>query len=218
MKSRDIEIIFQQKSSHEQSVAKEASETAEMHAAISSITHQRDERMAERDRLKNDIASTQKLIAQRLEAQREHAAKIDAQARFNTPELDFWVDYLCMRIEGAGQVSRCYAALNPVSWSLSTFSLLSHLYGGKLLMLHANSWTLQADRLKFVFTHMDERDWEKEAWFELSTEKRDYEIKGRKPKLEGDRLERCVEVLNQNRDLGMFLKGMRELFVEALKQ
>ena len=178
MKQRDIEIVAQQKVSHENSMAREASETAEMHAAISSITDQRDERMAERDRVKNDINNTQKLIAQRLDAQRQHAARLDAQARFNTPELDFWVDYLCMRIEGAGQV----------------------------------------DRLKFVFTHIDERDWEKEAWFELCTEKRDYEIKGCRPRLEGDRWEACLERLNENRDLAMFLKGMRELFVEALKQ
>lgn len=73
------------------------------------------------------------------------------------------------------------------------------------------------DRLKFVFTHVDERDWEREAWFELCTERRDYEVGGCFPKLERERVERVVERLNENRELGGLLKGMRELFVEAMK-
>jgi kinetochore protein Spc25 len=73
------------------------------------------------------------------------------------------------------------------------------------------------DRLKFVFTYVDERDWEREAWFELCTERRDYEIGGCFPKLEREQVERVVERLNENRELGGMLKGMRELFVEAMK-
>jgi kinetochore protein Spc25 len=73
------------------------------------------------------------------------------------------------------------------------------------------------DRLKFVFTHIDERDWTKEAWFELNTERRDYEVLAHKPKVEPERIERVVERLNETRDLAVLLKGMRELFVEAMK-
>ena len=73
------------------------------------------------------------------------------------------------------------------------------------------------DRLKFVFTHIDERDWTKEAWFELNTERRDYEVLAHRPKVEQERIERVVERLNETRDLAVLLKGMRELFVEAMK-
>ena len=73
------------------------------------------------------------------------------------------------------------------------------------------------DRLKFVFTHIDERDWEREGWFELNTERRDYSVDCTRPKLEGEKVERCVERLNETRDLAGFLKGMRELFVEAMR-
>jgi kinetochore protein Spc25 len=73
------------------------------------------------------------------------------------------------------------------------------------------------DRLKFVFTHVDERDWAREAWFELNTERRDYEILECRPKLEQERVEKVVERLNEVRDLAVLLKGMRELFVEAMK-
>lgn len=177
MKQRSIEILSQQCTTHAQTLDKEAAETAEMNAAIATISAQKDEHASRRDRLKAEIATTQKTITQRLEAQKQHSAQLDSQARFNSPELDFWVDYLCMRIEGAGQV----------------------------------------DRLKFVFTHVDDRDWEREAWFELCTERRDYEIMTCRPKLEAERMDSCVERLNENRDLGMFLKGMRELFVEAMK-
>ena len=178
MKKRDIEILSQQATTHAQSLAKEATETAEMYAAISSITTQRNERSAQRDRLRDEIASIQKVIAQRLEAQRQHATRLDAQARFNNPELDFWTDYLCLRIEGVPGV---------------------------------------LDRLRFIFSHIDEQDWAKEAWFDLDTAQRDYSISEYRPKMEAERLERCLEKLNENRDIGEFLKGMRELFVEVMK-
>ena len=74
-----------------------------------------------------------------------------------------------------------------------------------------------SDRLKFVFTCVDERDWEREAWFELCTERRDYEVGGCFPKVEREKVEGIVEKLNENRELGGLLKGMRELFVEAMK-
>lgn len=75
----------------------------------------------------------------------------------------------------------------------------------------------KTDRLKFVFWNVDERDWEREAWFELKTETREYEIGGCYPKLERERVERVIEKLNETRELGGLLKGMRELFVEAMK-
>lgn len=75
----------------------------------------------------------------------------------------------------------------------------------------------QNDRLKFVFSHVDERDWSREAWFELDTSRREYEVPYCKPKLEKEMIERVVEKLNESRDLRVLLKGMRELFVEAMK-
>jgi len=75
----------------------------------------------------------------------------------------------------------------------------------------------QNDRLKFVFTHMVDIDWNREAWFELDTSKREYEIPYCKPKLEKEQIDRVVEKLNETRDLRVLLKGMRELFVVAMK-
>ncbi len=75
----------------------------------------------------------------------------------------------------------------------------------------------QVDRLKFVFSHVDERDWEREAWFELDTERRDYRVVTCKPKLEDSEIEACVDRLNESRDLGPFLRGMREVFVRGMK-
>lgn len=156
---------------------KEAAETAEMNAAIASITAQRDARSQDRDHLRSEIANTKKQISQKVAVQQQYAKDLEAQARFNAPELNFWTNYLCLRIEGAGKV----------------------------------------DRLKFVFTHVDERDWQKEAWFELDTQRRDYAIATLRPKLDTDDLERCLARLNANRDLGIFLGGMRELFVKAMR-
>jgi kinetochore protein Spc25 len=75
----------------------------------------------------------------------------------------------------------------------------------------------QEDRLKFVFTHVCERDWEREAWFELDTSSREYKVLKSVPKLEDSEVESEVEKLNESRELGPFFKGMRGIFVKALK-
>lgn len=176
MRQRDVEILNLKSQTHEQTLQKEAAEAAEMHAAISTITMERESRLTKRDRLKQQIAETQKAINQRLEAQKNHAKHLDAQSRLNNPELEFWQDYLCLRIEGAGR----------------------------------------DDRLKFVYSHIVEKDWETEAWFELGTATRDYEVFHTRPKVDRDALEREVELVNDDRDFGAFLKRMRKLFVETM--
>jgi kinetochore protein Spc25, fungi type len=75
----------------------------------------------------------------------------------------------------------------------------------------------QEDRLKFVYTNVCEREWDREAWFELDTSEREYKVLELRPKVEREEVERVLERLNETRDLAAFLKGMRELFVEALK-
>ncbi|KAN0112978.1 Chromosome segregation protein Spc25 domain containing protein [Hyaloscypha variabilis] len=177
MKKRDIEILSQKSSTHQQTLAKEAAETNEMKAAIANLSAQRDTHLATKDNLKQQIEDTQKQIDARLASQRAHAQHLDAQSRFNIPELDFWTSTLGLRIEGAGM----------------------------------------NDHLKFVFTHLDDRDWTREAWFELDATKREYEVPYCKPKLEKEQVERVLEKINECRDLRVLLKGMRELFVEAFK-
>jgi len=177
MKKKDIEILQLKTNTYQQTMAKEAAETREMQSAIAQLTAQRDRQAAARDALKEQIVATQRDIDARLAAQRAHQARLEAQARFNVPELDFWVTNLCMRIEGAGA----------------------------------------EDRLKFVFTHLDEKNWEREAWFELCTGSRDYDVRHCRPKLERDKVERVLERVNETRELATLLKGMRELFVEAMR-
>ena len=73
------------------------------------------------------------------------------------------------------------------------------------------------DRLKFVFWNLDEREWKREAWFVLDCESREYKIRQFRPKLDGDRVNGLVDGFNEGRELGPLLKGMRDLFVEAMK-
>ncbi|KAI1400431.1 chromosome segregation protein Spc25-domain-containing protein [Hypoxylon fuscum] len=177
MKKRDMEILQQKTSTHQQMISKESAETREMQASIASLTAQRDKNKATRDALQKQIADTQKEIDARLAAQRAHAAYMESQSRFNVPELDFWMQNLCLKIDGAGVT----------------------------------------DRLKFVYTHIDEKNWEREAWFELSTSSKDYDVRHCRPKLEREKVDKVLERVNETRDLAILLKGMRELFVEAMK-
>ncbi|KHJ30819.1 putative kinetochore protein spc25 [Erysiphe necator] len=75
----------------------------------------------------------------------------------------------------------------------------------------------QNDRLNFTFTHVDDQDWTREASFELDFSKRDYIITCCKPNLKKIDVDKVLDKLNECRDLRVLLKGMRELFVEALK-
>lgn len=177
MKQKDIEIFDLKAQTHAQTLEKEAAEAAEMHEGIAAITQQRDARLATRDRLKQQIEETQKTINQRIEAQKAHARHLEAQARLNIPELEFWQDFLCLRIEGAGR----------------------------------------EDRLKIVYSHLLEKDWDREAWFELGTSLGDYEVFHCRPKLERTAIERELDIVNEDRDFGAFLKRMRKLFIAAMK-
>jgi kinetochore protein Spc25 len=73
------------------------------------------------------------------------------------------------------------------------------------------------DRLRFVFSHVIEKDWEREGWFELDTSARDYKVTKTSPKLDTGEVEALVETMNESRELGPFFKGMRETFVRVLK-
>ncbi|KAF3492060.1 kinetochore protein spc25 [Arthroderma uncinatum] len=176
MKEKDIEILNLKLQTHGQTLQKESAEAAEIHDAISRISQQRDARSAIRDRLQQQINETQRSISQRLEAQKAHAMQLESQSRQNVPELEFWQDLLCLRIEGAGR----------------------------------------EDRLKIIYTHLLEKDWDREAWFELGTAGHEYEVLHCRPKLEKSAIAEVVEIVNDDRDFGAFLKRMRKLFVAAL--
>jgi kinetochore protein Spc25 len=178
MKQKDIEILSSKASTHQLMLSKETAETNEMKAAIASLTAQRDSQQATRESLKQQIAETQKQIDARLAAQRAHAQHVNAQSRFNIPELEFWSSTLSLTVDGAGL----------------------------------------DDRLKFIYTHIDSRDWTREAWFELDTSKREYEIPYCKPKLEKEKVERVMERFNEGRSMQILLKGMRDLFKEVMNE
>ncbi|KAK3680723.1 chromosome segregation protein Spc25-domain-containing protein [Podospora appendiculata] len=177
MKKKDIEILQLKTNTHQQVMAKEAAEMQAMQTQIASLTAQRDKQATTRDALRSRSRRRRRTSRRGWRRSGAHAAQQESQARFNVPELDFWVTYLCMRIEGAGA----------------------------------------EDRLKFVYTHVDEKNWDREAWFELCTGSRDYDVRHCRPKLEREKVERVLERVNETRELSVLLKGMRELFVEALK-
>lgn len=72
------------------------------------------------------------------------------------------------------------------------------------------------DCLKFVFVGVDERDAERECWFELQIGGREYEVGSTKPRLNRDEVDAAQDALNETKELGPFLKAMRGLFSEAI--
>nr|POE47565.1 putative kinetochore protein spc25 [Quercus suber] len=72
------------------------------------------------------------------------------------------------------------------------------------------------DRLRFVFACVDEKNSEREASFDMDMGRAELVIVNTKPNLERDSLDELQEQMDETRELGLFLKGMRRLFVEAL--
>ncbi|WPG99129.1 kinetochore protein-like protein spc25 [Acrodontium crateriforme] len=172
-----IQSLESKTSTHASTIAKEMAETNEMHEAIHAFKQQKEEAIARRDGLREEIAALQAQIKQRRDAQAAYQRSLDAQARHNIPELRFWEQCLGLRIEGTGV----------------------------------------ADQLRFVYLAMDERDPERTCHFELWMGGREYEIVESEPRLDVEDMQVLQGRLNESRELGAFLKGMRCMFMAVLK-
>lgn len=69
------------------------------------------------------------------------------------------------------------------------------------------------DMLRFTFTHIDDRDWERECWFEMDMSGKAYSIISTEPRLDHESVDDVLERLNETGELASFLKSMRQLFV-----
>lgn len=169
-------------------LARELAEKDDMNTQISKLESRQSSQQQERDRLKASIAATQRQIDAKVAAQREYADKQDGQASLNTPELSFWETYLGMRFEGAGDESRVKVI----------YSFPATKGGGG--------------------PKTDEA--EKEAVFELKVPESGsggYEVVHTKPRLEAEKVDKVVDKLNDTREIGVLLKGMRALFADEMK-
>lgn len=93
-------------STHAHIIAREAQEAEEMHEAIQGLTLQKEEHNRQRDHIKTEIEFIQASVRQKREAQASHQRALDAQARHNLPELQFWEACLGMHLEGTGVEDR----------------------------------------------------------------------------------------------------------------
>jgi kinetochore protein Spc25 len=160
-----------------------------MLSQITSLESHKSAQAAQRDKLKNAIAHTQRQIDAKLAAQREYAAKVDGQSRMNVPELNFWETYLGCRFEGCRFEGRGDEDGIRVIFSFEP--------------------TKQGPN----------KGQEKEGMFEMKLPSGlggKYDVVYAKPKLEMTKVQKVVEKMNEGRDIATLLKGMRSLFVEEM--
>jgi kinetochore protein Spc25, fungi type len=146
----------------------------------------------QREKLRAQIVSLQKQIDAKVAAQKEYAERMDVQGGMNEPELGFWEWCLGMRIEGSGDEGRVRVvyAFPPTAANAGRVGATGGEEGGR------------------------------EGAFELripETGSGGYEVTYTKPRLEREKVDRVVGRLNESRELGGLLKGMRALFAEELK-
>lgn len=169
-------------------LAREIAEKDDMNTQIAALESRQSSQQQQRDRLKVSITATQRQIDARLAAQREYADKHESQASLNTPELAFWETYLGMRFEGAGDESRVKVI----------YSFPASKGGHKT----------------------DNQAAERDAVFELKVPESGsggYEVVYAKPRLDNEKVEKVVDKLNDTREIGVLLKGMRALFADEMK-
>ncbi|EPY53611.1 kinetochore protein Spc25 [Schizosaccharomyces cryophilus OY26] len=91
------------------------------------------------------------------------------QEQLNMPELQFWQDYLGLRMEGVHE-----------------------------------------EVIRFVFTNIDEKDWNKPFSFQINLAQIDYKVTHCRPPVPN--LDDLVNKLNQSRDFYQFLRDIRKSF------
>ena len=127
---------------------------------------------------------------------------------------------ICREIAGVKQrISACKAAQSSHAQALDKQSRLNVpelSFWENYLGLRIEG-AGRVDRLKFILTNLDERDWKKEAWFVLDTENPDYRVITCEPQMDESELDTHVERLNDSRDLGIFLRGFRESFCRVMR-
>ena len=161
-----------------------------MLSQITSLEAHQSTQAAQRDRLKNSIAHTQRQIDAKLAAQREYAAKVDEQSRMNGPELNFWETYLGCRFEGCRFEGR-----GDEDGIRVVFNFEPAKQGPS-------------------------KGQEREGMFEMklpSGQGGSYDVVYTKPRLQEEKVKKVVEKMNESREIATLLKGMRSLFVEEMQ-
>ncbi|KAI9727466.1 MAG: kinetochore-associated Ndc80 complex subunit spc25 [Chrysothrix sp. TS-e1954] len=73
------------------------------------------------------------------------------------------------------------------------------------------------DQVRFVFTNCDRSKPLREAWFELDMTGKGYGIIKSRPRIEGkEAVERSLQSMGENEDLGAFLKDIRQTLVSEM--
>jgi kinetochore protein Spc25 len=73
------------------------------------------------------------------------------------------------------------------------------------------------ESIKLVFVSIDDRDPERECWFQLNMGGGVFEVESTKPRLNRDDVDAALERLNETGEMGHFLKTIRTMFVEVVK-
>ena len=176
-----------------------------MHTQIAKLDSHHSTQLSARDRLRTAIAHTRRQIDSKLQAQKEYGEKVDRQTGHNGPELTFWEHYLGCRIDGGGDENKV-----KVTFAFQPPKGGGGGGGG------GGAKSGAAPGVGGIVGTSAEREAEFDLQIPDSTSGA-FAITYTKPRLENARVARVVEGLNQSRDIATLLKGMRALFVEAVR-
>ncbi|EPX71194.1 kinetochore protein Spc25 [Schizosaccharomyces octosporus yFS286] len=122
----------------------------------------------------DEIERSRAVLTTKQQTKEELESSKRKQEQLNMPELQFWQDYLGLRMEGVHE-----------------------------------------EVIRFVFTNIDEKNWDRPFSFQINLSHIDYEVTHCRPLL--PTLDNLVHKLNQSRDFYQFLRDIRKGFVNYHK-
>lgn len=190
---RGIVALEEKAKGHGSTLEGQVAERGEMEAQISSLSEERDARVAMVQKLRSQLSGTKGEINTRKAALRKEENYLEGMRGADSRELEFWEGTLGLRIEGAGSDDRvrfCFTGLRPQKWG--------------------NGWK------EGMMAMQDGGRGEREAHLTLDLSRGSWEVLECRPKLEQEDLEGCLRCVREGEDLRGFLRGVKGLFLRDL--
>ncbi|KAG9321623.1 hypothetical protein KVV02_006727 [Mortierella alpina] len=207
----DLKVATLQEAGLEKALNREKEEAGNMSKIIQQLSARREEMRQMQASLESQVSLLRREVKAKREAKFAQKKALDEQILKNKPEVSCYESVLAMRIVGVqGTVQELnpdHGAYRASTGASFTDSIVSALH-----------WTMPTteDRIGFIFTRINEQDWDQEFAITIDVSQYDYSASECVPSL--PELPSLVRYLNDTRDLYGFLKRVRMGFKDLCKK
>ncbi|KAF9383140.1 kinetochore-associated Ndc80 complex subunit spc25 [Mortierella sp. AD011] len=199
-----MKVALEQEANLAKALKKEKEEANNMLKAIQQLSERNEEMQQIRSSLETQVAILRKEVKAKREAKIAQKKALDEQVLKNKPELASFESILAMRIVGVkGRFltshDTVYAHVQALNLELICFIYLNI-----------------EDHIGFVFTRINELDWDQEYSITIDVSQHEFAVSDCTPNL--PELPSLLRYLNDTRDFYGFLKRVRKAFKDLSKK